>query len=74
MDQYLIHYDREKNEIQLRVQHSIALGFCNIKEAIEIEPTTIPNSTTRKDEWLVWHNDWKQYFIKKYRLNPEYVQ
>ncbi|MEE1302263.1 MAG: hypothetical protein UHD64_05705 [Bacteroidales bacterium] len=74
MDKYLIHYDSDNSEIQLRVQHSVELGFCCIKEAIPIDKNKVPNSTIHKDEWWTWHNDWRKYFIKKYQLNPNDVQ
>lgn len=74
MQQYLVHYDSEKSEIQLRIQHSVALGFCHIKESIPINKETIPKSTIDKNAWLLWHDKWKQYFIRKYNLNPNNVQ
>lgn len=67
---YLVHY--ENGEIQLRAQDSIALGFCRIIESIPVD--NIPqNDSYRKYAWLDWYNEWKQYFIKKYNLNPEDV-
>ena len=71
MQQYLVHYDSNTSEIQLRIQHSIDLGFCHIKESIQIGKETVPR---RRDEWLLWHEKWKQYFIKKYNINPNNVQ
>ena len=73
MPKYLVHYDSDKSEIQLREQHSQTLGFCDIKEAIPIERDTVP-TTYYRDEWLDWHDKWTQYFIKKYKLNPNDVQ
>lgn len=67
---YLVHH--ENGEIQLRAQDSIALGFCRIIESIPIDD--MPNSTTHHDKWLAWHENWRQYFIKKYALNPDDVQ
>lgn len=75
MSKYLVHYDSDKNEIQLRVQDSIALGFCRIKEAIQIDPATVPSSLDYyRDAWLSWHNHWREHFIRKYKLNPNDVQ
>ena len=75
MSKYLVHYDSNKTEIQLRVQDSVALGFCHIKEAIQIDPTTVPSSLNYyRDEWLNWHNHWREYFIRKYKLDPNDVQ
>lgn len=74
MTKYLIHYDSNDGEIQLRVQDNVALGFCRIKEAISIDKNKVPNSTTHKDEWLIWYDSWRKHFIKKYHLNPNDVQ
>ena len=75
MSKYLVYYDRDKDEIQLRVQDSVALGFCRIKEAIQINPITVPISLgCFRDEWLSWHDNWRWYFIRKYKLNPNDVQ
>lgn len=75
MSKYLVHYDSDKSEIQLREQHSQELGFCHIREAIPINRSEVPNGSGYfKDEWLNWHDKWTQYFIRKYRLNPNDVQ
>ena len=71
MTKYLVHH--ENGEIQLRAQDSITLGFCRVIESISVD--SVPRSDGyHKNAWLNWHNEWTQYFIKKYKLNPNDVQ
>lgn len=71
MMKYLVHYDSDKSEMQLRRQHNVALGFYDIKQSIPIDKESVPKS---KDKWLDWHDKWKWFFIKTHQLNPNDVQ
>lgn len=70
-NRYLVHYNSETKEIQLRVQHNIALGFCNIIEAI---PEEAPPSTNNHDKWIEWHDGWVKYFTDKYGISSDRIQ
>lgn len=70
-NRYLVHYDSDLKEIQLRVQHNVMLGFCNIIEAI---PEEAPPSTNNHDKWMAWHDGWVQYFANKYAIPSGRIQ
>ena len=70
-NRYLVHYDSNAKEIQLRAQDSIALGFCRIVEAI---PEEAPQSINNEDKYIAWHNGWIKYFTEKYNIPSDRIQ
>ena len=70
--QYLLHYDSDVSEIQFRICFSD--GVFVRHDGVIIDKTTVPNSFTQRDEWLIWRNKWKQYFAQKYHVDVNKIQ
>ena len=70
-NRYLVHYDKNNKEIQLRAQDSVALGFCRIVETI---PEEAPQSFNNGDKYITWHDSWVKYFAEKYNIPLDRIQ
>lgn len=69
-DQYLVHHNREKSEIQLCVCRSQAIGFMPW-DCVPINNDEVPKAG---NEWLKWNRKWKEYFAKKHNIEIEKLQ